>query len=200
MKYLSLDVSRKKMIEALVKLPSPFGKDVADCVLANSTPKNRFEVASFCKEIHNILGKHFIIEFRMQLIQCFQNSISKSLENEMEFKEAFLLGPLLKENILSNEEVNRMIQIILIHGTFDDLDFRSELLFRVFESCGEFLTTQQKKYFHVIIEGLSAQTSGETKLNLQEILKIIQYEKKRKAIIFKGAENETLKSYYRNIY
>jgi hypothetical protein len=44
----------------------------------------------------------------------------------------------------------------------------------------------------VIIEGLSAQTSGETKLNLQEILEISQHEKKRKAIIFKGAENETL--------
>jgi hypothetical protein len=200
MQNISLEVYRKKMIEALVKLPSPFGHDVADCVLANANLKNRFDISSFCKEIKNILGKHFIIEFQMQLIQSFQNSISKSLENEIDFKEAFLLGPLLKDNILSNEEVNQMIQKILIDGTFDDLDFRSELLFKVFESCGEFLAIEQKKYFHVIIEGLSAQTSGETKENLQEILKIIQYEKKRKAIIFKGAENETLKSYYRNIY
>ena len=141
-----------------------------------------------------------MIEFEIQLKNQLYNLISISIENEEKpFEYSYLLGPLLKEHIIPNSFVIGIIQKLLVHGSFEDLDFRSEMLLEIIESCGDLLYKTQKKYFYCIIEGLSIQCSSKSKENLQEVLRIIQTEKVQKRIIFKGSNNTNLKSYFRNV-
>eukprot|EP01080_Neovahlkampfia_damariscottae_P009524 gene9524-1730_t len=182
-RHVGYESSRKTLMEALVKLPAPYGKDVAELILMHSNENNIIDYSKFCTEMKQILNQHFICEFEIHLKNSLDNLVSISLENEeRKFEFGYIFGPLLREHVISNTFANEMIQKILVYGTFEDLNFRSEMLLDIMNSCGSLLYESQKKYFYCIVEGLSIQSTNQTKENLKEILRIIQTEKVQKRI------------------